>query len=55
MYIFMHQVHILHLKETIVNSIVSETLLKNMCEDCNVDDVLYFSQIMFSIVRKKET
>jgi len=33
---------ILHLlKKTIVNSMVSETLLENMWEDCNVDDVLY--------------
>ena len=29
------------LEKTIVNSTVSETLLKNMWEDCNVDDVLY--------------
>ena len=27
--------------KTIVNSYVSETLLKNMWEDSNVDDVLY--------------
>ena len=33
--------HIAHIKKTIVNSIVSETLLKNMWEDSNVDDVLY--------------
>ena len=30
-----------HIEKTIVNSIVSETLLKNMWKDCNVDDVLY--------------
>jgi len=34
-----HSAHIE--KKTIVNNIVSETLLENMWEDCNVDDVLY--------------
>ena len=33
-------VHSAHIEKTIVNIIVSETLLKNMC-DSNVDDVLY--------------
>jgi len=38
----MQQVPILHtLKKIIVNNIVSETLLKNVWEDCDVDDVLY--------------
>ena len=41
-HISVQQVPILHtLKKIIVNNIVSETLLKNVWEDCDVDDVLY--------------